>query len=70
MELTDSVHTPIVGGNMGQWLSDAWDLLSECPVEWRRAWLELHTAELAVVRAKKADWADNIEALAHEEAAA
>jgi hypothetical protein len=69
VELSPPVHTPIVAGNLGQWLSDAWDLLSECPVAWRRAWMELHTAELAVVRAKRADWADNIQALANEDAA-
>lgn len=66
VELPAPVHTPIVGNNIGQWLSDAWDLLSECPVEWRRKWLELHAVELAQVRAKRADWADNIEALAHD----
>jgi hypothetical protein len=70
VELPAPVHTPIDGANFGQWLSDAWDLLSDCPVEWRRAWLDLHADELAQVRAKRADWADNIEALAHEEEAA
>jgi hypothetical protein len=69
VELAAPVHTPIVGGNIGPWLSDAWDLLSECPVEWRRAWLELHAAELDQVRAKRPDWADNIQALADEVAA-
>jgi hypothetical protein len=64
------VHTPIVGNNVGPWLSDAWDLLSDMPVAWRRAWLDLHAAELAQVRAKRVDWADNIEALAHEQQAA
>jgi hypothetical protein len=60
------VHTPIQGGNVGPWLSDAWDLLNERPVEWRRAWLDLHAAELAQVRAKRADWADNILSLADD----
>lgn len=60
------VHTPIVAGNVGPSLSDAWDLLNERPVEWRRRWLDLHAVELEQVRAKRADWADNIEALAEE----
>ena len=65
-ESCEPVHTPIPNGNVGPWLSDAWDLLNEHPVEWRRRWLDLHAAELEQVRAKRADWADNILSLAEE----
>lgn len=65
-ESGEPVHTPIQGGNVGPWLSDAWDMLNERPVEWRRRWLDLHAAELEQVRAKRADWADNILSLADE----
>ena len=67
-ELAAPVHTPIVGTNVSQWLSDAWDLLCERPVAWRKAWLELHCAEIAQVRAKRVDWAENIMGLADDEA--
>jgi hypothetical protein len=66
-ESDEPVHTPVQGSNVGPWLSDAWDLLNERPVEWRRKWLTLHGDELAQVRAKRADWADNIEALANDD---
>jgi hypothetical protein len=63
----EPIHTPMQGANVGPWLSDAWDLLNERPVEWRRKWLALHAAELAQVRARRADWAANIEALANDD---
>jgi hypothetical protein len=66
-ESGEPVLTPIQGSNVGPWLSDAWNLLNERPVEWRRKWLALHADELAQVRAKRADWADNIEALATDD---
>jgi hypothetical protein len=69
VELPAPVHTPIIEGNVRKWLSDAWDLLSECPVAWRRSWLDLHAPELSVVRKKNAEWADSIESLANEDAA-
>lgn len=70
VELPEPVHTPIVGTNMADWLSEAWDLLKECPIEWRQRWLKLHAAELAQVRATKAKWAEEIEVLGRDEDAA
>jgi hypothetical protein len=68
VEVPAPVHVPIQGGNLGQWASDAWDVLSERPVEWRRSWLELHAEELAEIRAKRADWANNLVGLAYDQA--
>ena len=39
---------------------------SASTVGWRRAWLDLHSEELAQVRTKRPDWVDNIQALAED----
>jgi hypothetical protein len=70
VELSAPVHTPLVPGNGKQWVSDAWDTLSDCPVEWRRRWLDLHRNEMEQIREKRPDLAASLEDLANEHAEA
>jgi len=64
----EPARIPIVtddgGPRIRDWLDQAKAAIDGKPEEWRRRWLELHTAELADLRHLRPDWADRVEAAA------
>jgi hypothetical protein len=64
----EPARIPIVTDDGGlrirDWLDQAKAAIDGKPEEWRRRWLELHTAELADLRHLRPDWADRVEAAA------
>lgn len=64
----EPVHMPMFEGGdgplIGRWTKAALEDLAQKPEQWRRAWMELHTAELDEVRQAKPEYADKIESAA------